>query len=146
MHQYIEFISNHYLLFLAAAIVSFLLIQDIFETAFSKFTTLSPLLAVTKMNSSDAVVVDVRDNYEFNKSHITGAINIPVAKIDDQLDSLTQYQQRPVIVVCQTGNRAATACRALIKADFAHIFSISGGMRSWEEHKLPIQSVTQGKK
>jgi Zn-dependent membrane protease YugP len=63
MDQYIEFISNHYLLSLALVVVTYLLLQDLVESTFNKYSGLSPLLAVTKMNSADTLIIDVRDPY-----------------------------------------------------------------------------------
>lgn len=143
MDQYLEFIGNHYLLCLALVIITFLLIQDLLESAFNKFEGLSPLLAVTKMNSSDPVVIDVRAPHEFAKGHIENAINIPIEKFSDKVDSLEKHKEQPVIVVCQTGNRANPACKALVKAGFEHVFNITGGMQSWEDYNLPVQSSSK---
>jgi rhodanese-related sulfurtransferase len=139
MDQYIEFASNHYLLVLALATVSFLLIQDLLENSFSGFKRLSPLMAVTKMNSSDMVVVDVREPHEYVKGHIRDAINIPLGKFDEQLASLTPYKDKDILIVCQTGTRSTPACKSLIKAGFTKVYNLTGGMQSWEDSKLPIQ-------
>jgi len=75
MDRYLEFILNHYILSLALAVVTYLLIQEFFDTAFKKFGSISPLLAVAKMNDSDTLVIDVREPHEFIHSHIEQAIN-----------------------------------------------------------------------
>ena len=103
MDQYIEFISNHYLLSLALIVVSYLLLQDLIENSFNKFKGLSPLLAVTKMNAEDSVVVDVREPHEYSKGYIESSINIPLDKISDKLGELEKYKNKNLIVVCQTG-------------------------------------------
>ncbi len=139
MDQYIEFASNHYLLVLALATVSFLLIQDLIENSFSGFKRLSPLMAVTKMNSTDMVVVDVREPHEYVKGHIKDAINIPLGKFDEQLSTLEPYKDKDILIVCQTGTRSAPACKSLIKAGFTKVYNLTGGMQSWEDNKLPIQ-------
>ncbi|MCF6249780.1 MAG: rhodanese-like domain-containing protein [Methylococcaceae bacterium] len=145
MDQYIEFISNHYLLSLALVVVSYLLLQDLAENAFKKFEPLSPLLAVTKMNSADTVIVDVRDTHEYIKGHIENSINLPLGKFSETLDSLEQYKKQPIIVVCQTGTRSVPACKTLTKANFKQVFNIIGGMQSWEDNKLPIQITSKNK-
>ncbi len=145
MDQYIEFISNHYLLSLALVVVSYLLLQDLAENAFKKFEPLSPMLAVTKMNSADTVIVDVRDTHEYIKGHIENSINLPLGKFSETLDSLEQYKKQPIIVVCQTGTRSVPACKTLTKANFEQVFNIIGGMQSWEDNKLPIQITSKNK-
>jgi rhodanese-related sulfurtransferase len=146
MDQYLEFIGNHYLLCLGFIILTFLLFQDLVESFFSKFEGLSPLLAVTKMNAAETVVVDVRAPHEYKKGHIEDAINIPVEKFSEKADTLDKYKQQSIIVVCQTGNRASPACKTLVKKGFEHVFNITGGMQSWEDSKLPVKAASKDKK
>ena len=145
MDQYIEFVTNHYLLAFSLICVIFLLIQDLTANAFSKFESISPLIAVTKMNNDDTVILDIRDSAEFVKSHIQEAINIPLAKLEEKLAALEKHKNHPLIVVCQTGARSITACKTLTNAGFAQVFSLAGGMQSWEDNKLPIKSNSKNK-
>ena len=85
MDRYLEFILNHYILSLALAVVTYLLIQEFFDTAFKKFGYLSPLLAVAKMNDSDTLVIDVREPPEFVLSHIEQSTNMPLGKLPEEL-------------------------------------------------------------
>lgn len=140
MDQYLEFVSNHYLLVLALAAVTFLLIQDFLETSFTKFKRISPMIAVTKMNGEKTQIVDVREPTEYTKGHIEDAINIPLANFDEQLSVLEAYKAHSIIVVCQSGTRSSSACKKLIQAGFAQVFNITGGMQSWEDSKLPIKA------
>lgn len=145
MDQYLEFISNHYLLVLALAAVTFLLIQDLVESSFNKFTSISPMIAVTKMNSDDTVIVDVREPHEYIKGHIENSLNIPLGKLDEQLHTLEAHKKNPIIVVCQSGTRSVPACKTLTKSGFEEIYNITGGMQSWEDNKLPTK-ITSKKK
>ena len=145
MDQYIEFAGNHYLLVFALVCVIFLLFQDLFSNAFNKFESISPLIAVTKMNAEDSVVIDIRESHEFLKSHVEDAVNIPLAKLEEQLTKLSQHKKHPLIVVCQTGARSATACKTLSKAGFEQVFNMLGGMQSWEDNKLPIKNSSKNK-
>ncbi|HBA66832.1 MAG TPA: rhodanese-like domain-containing protein, partial [Methylococcaceae bacterium] len=106
---------------------------------------LSPLLAVVKMNASDAVIIDVREPHEFIKGAIENAVNVPLGKLESQLGELAQHTDHPVIVVCQTGTRSVPACKTLTKAGFSDVYNIIGGMQSWEENKLPIKIASKNK-
>ncbi len=139
MDQYIEFIVNHYLLSLAFVVVSFLLIQDLIENTFNKFESLSPILAVTRMNGGDVAVVDVRDPHEFVKGHIEDAQNIPLGKLEEQIGTLEPYKSKEVLIVCQSGTRTSAACKTLSKAGFEKLFTLQGGMQSWEDNNFPIK-------
>lgn len=145
MDQYIEFVTNHYLLAFSLVCVIFLLIQDLFANSFNKYESISPLIAVTKMNSDDVTVLDVREPNEFAKSHIENAINIPLGKVEEQLATLEKHKLHPIIVTCQTGARSVAACKTLTKGGFEHVFNMMGGMQSWEDNKLPIKANSKTK-
>ena len=145
MDRYLEFVLNHYMLSLAFAVVTFLLIQDFIETALRKFKVISPILAVTKMNNDETVVIDVRDESDFIKGHIENAQNVPLGRLDERLSQLNSYKDRPLIVVCQTGTRTTPACRTLTKNGFKDVYSLTGGMQSWEENNLPIRITAKEK-
>lgn len=146
MDRYLEFILNHYVLSLALAVVTYLLIQELFDTAFKKFRAVSPLLAVAKMNDSNTIVIDVREPDEFLKGHIENAINTPLGSLSDHLPKLEAHKNKPVLIACQTGTRSASAGKILTKAGFEQVFVITGGMQAWEnEYKLPIKSAGKNK-
>ncbi len=145
MDQYLEFISNHSMLVLALAVVTFLLIKEFAESAFSKFTNLSPLNTVAKMNSDELVIVDVREPHEFILGHIDGAINTPLGKFKEHLKALEKHRQKDILVVCQSGTRSVPAAKILINAGFEKVFNLDGGMQSWEDHKFPIKITSKHK-
>ncbi len=140
MDRYIEFVLNHYILVLALLAVTYLLIQEFFDTAFKKFGYVSPMIAVTKMNNGNTAVIDVREYDEFINGHIETATNIPLSKIKDHASSLDNYKNSEVLLVCQDGTRSSTAGKIVSKVGINDLFVISGGMQSWQEdYKLPIK-------
>jgi len=48
----------------------------------------------------EAIIVDVREDSEWNEQHITGAIHIPLAQLNERLSELKQYKDNPVITQC----------------------------------------------
>lgn len=145
MDRYLEFILNHYLLSLSFAVVTFLLIQELLESAQRKYKFISPLMTVAKMNAVDTTVIDVRDGHEFIKGHIEAAINIPLDKLNAQINQLNFSKEQPIIVACQTGTRSAPACKTLTNNGFSQVFCLTGGMESWEDNKLPIKTTNKHK-
>lgn len=139
MEQYLEFATNHYLLSFCWVSAAFLLIQDFASNSFNRFQSISPLIAVTKMNDDNLLILDVREPHEFNKSHIEDALNLPLGKVEEKLSTLEKHRQHPIIVTCQTGARSVAACKTLTKAGFEKVFNMQGGMQSWEDNKLPIK-------
>ena len=146
MDRYLEFILNHYILSLAMAIVVFLLIQEFFDTAFKRFDSISPLLAVPKIDDEKTVVIDVREAPDFIQGHIENAVNAPLSKLAEQLPSLKKYQKNLLLVTCQTGTRAAAAAKLLTKSGFENVVVLTGGMDAWQdEYKLPIKITSKNK-
>jgi rhodanese-related sulfurtransferase len=148
MDRFLEFILNHYILSLALAVVTFLLIQELFDTAFKKFSHISPLQAVAKMNASDTdlLIIDVREPTEFTQGHIEAAVNTPLGKLPEELPKLEAYKNKPILIACQTGTRSASAGKILTKAGFNQVFVITGGMQSWEtDYKFPIKITAKAK-
>jgi rhodanese-related sulfurtransferase len=136
----LEFVSNHWILASALFVVTLLLVQDLFDSVTRRYKVTSPLGAVTLLNNEQTVVVDVREPDEFAKGHIENAIHISLGRLDERMYELEPHKETPVIVTCQQGTRAASACAKLTKAGFKQIYYLKGGMLSWEDQKLPIST------
>lgn len=98
----------------------------------------SPSEATLLMNREDAVVLDVRETGEWDSGHITGARHIALAQLDKRLSELDKFKAKPIIVVCATGNRSASACGQLKKHGFDKVYSLGGGISGWREASLPL--------
>ena len=97
---------------------------------------------------ADAVVIDVREPSEFETGHIPGAINIPRGVLEFQVDAhpavanvsdpALSHKERPIVVVCRTGGRAALSAVNPQRLGFADVRSIAGGVLAWGEAGLPL--------
>lgn len=99
-----------------------------------------PSLAVEELDAwveaNDPVVLDVRDSFAFEKSHIAGAINIPLEILAEHVERLPAG--RPVLVYCYTGKKSHQAARFLIGARGGQILNLSGGHQSLQRHQRAI--------
>lgn len=138
MDRIIEFVSNHWIMSSGLFIVTLLLIQDLFESMFRNYKTVSPTGAVSLMNDDRTIVVDVREPNEFAEGHIENARHIPYGRLDEKVYELEPFKDSPIILVCQTGTRSHPACKKLSKLGFAQIYEMKGGMLAWQDLKLPI--------
>lgn len=66
--------------------------------------------------ANDAIVLDVRTNAEFSSGHVPNSINIPLQEIEKATKKLDK--QKPIIVVCRSGNRSAMAVQYLKQFGF----------------------------
>ena len=79
------------------------------------------------------LLLDVREPAEWADGHAPGALLRPLG----QLDATDLPASATVYVICRSGNRSATATRALVAAGFdAH--NVTGGMNEWTETGLPV--------
>jgi rhodanese-related sulfurtransferase len=86
-------------------------------------------------------VIDVRGADEFTGplGHISTARNIPVTELDSRLAELAGLERGPIVLVCRTDKRSATAARALRAAGFMQIKVLRRGMEHWNEAGLPVE-------
>ncbi|HTF99133.1 MAG TPA: rhodanese-like domain-containing protein [Nitrospirota bacterium] len=80
------------------------------------------------------LLVDVRDEAEFNEGHIPGAINIPVETFATRSGVLPK--EKKIVVYCNTGGRSYTAYRKLMKLGYTDIAQTL--FASWKEAGMPV--------
>lgn len=93
--------------------------------------------AIRLMNHSDAVVVDVRTDKEYQEGHIMSSLHIPLGVIENRVSELQGYKNTPLVMVCRTGARSGQAATKLKKLGFEQVYNISGGMLAWQSANLP---------
>lgn len=86
---------------------------------------------IAALIESGALVIDVRTPGEFSGAHVEGAVNIPHTIIAGELEH--QAKDRPIILYCRSGARAASAKHTLENAGFTHVVNAGSLHRM---HKL----------
>lgn len=82
------------------------------------------------LSSDLAVLVDVREEWEFAEERIPGAINLPLSTFDAH--TLPADDGRRLVLVCGIGRRSARAADIMLAAGYEKATHLSGGMLSWE--------------
>ena len=93
-----------------------------------------------RIDSNAVLVLDVRTAEDFvgEQGHIESAVNIAVEELQDRMDELTEYIERPVAIVCRTDRRSAKAALLLAEEGFHDVHVVRGGMTKWREANLPV--------
>lgn len=89
------------------------------------------------LNRDDIQVVDVRNQTEYETAHIEDAENVFVGTLEDNLDEISS--SKPVVIHCQSGDRATIAYSLLKKNGFVNVKNFSGGMKEWTEKANPVK-------
>ena len=89
--------------------------------------------------SSNAKILDVREDYEWEAGHVDGAIHIPLDALPERIDDLDPDQD--LAVICRTGGRSARATAWLESHGYSAV-NVTGGMGAWLEAGKPMVSDT----
>lgn len=83
------------------------------------------------MDGGEVIVLDVREQDEFDASHIPGAVLLPVGTITkDTAAAVIPKKDTVVLVYCRSGNRSKTASEALVELGYTNIYEF-GGINTW---------------
>jgi rhodanese-related sulfurtransferase len=87
----------------------------------------------------EALVVDVREPWEYAEGHLPGAVNIPLSTLPARLAELPQ--DRPILLVCNSGNRSGVAADFLVQQGFPgeKVYNLEGGTYAWMASGLPVE-------
>jgi rhodanese-related sulfurtransferase len=81
------------------------------------------------------VVLDVREPDEWSLGRIAGSLHVPMGELRARQDELPT--DRPLVVVCRSGNRSAIVVGALLDAGYDAV-NLAGGLQAWAGAGLPL--------
>lgn len=83
------------------------------------------------MDTQDVIILDVREQDEYDSGHIPGAVLLPVGTIDEETAAeVIPEKDSTVLVYCRSGNRSKTASSALAELGYTNIYEF-GGINTW---------------
>lgn len=83
-----------------------------------------------------SALVDVRESREYREGHVPGAVNIPMSQLAGRLAEIDR--DRPVYLVCASGNRSGAMTDVLAAAGFDAV-NVVGGTSAWIRSGRPIE-------
>lgn len=83
-------------------------------------------------------LLDVRTAGEYESMHIRGAYNVPLDTLGEHSREIHASVQDPIVLVCQSGQRARKAEEALKAAGLENLHVLDGGMNAWRAAGLPV--------
>src|SRR5919199_182677 len=87
------------------------------------------------------VIVDVREQHEFEEAHIPGAIHVPRAHLESRIEGKVGDKSRPVVLYCASGQRSALAANTLQELlGYEDGAWMAGGIRLWKDRGYEVET------
>jgi rhodanese-related sulfurtransferase len=84
------------------------------------------------------VLVDVREESEFARDHLPGAIPLGKGIIERDVEERIPETSAEIVLYCGGGFRSALAADNLQKMGYTNVFSMDGGIRAWRQLQYPL--------
>lgn len=91
----------------------------------------------TEGEPGGAVLLDVREPYEWQAGHAPKAVHLSLSAIAAGAGLPPRARSRPLVVICRSGNRSRQAAE-LLAARGADVVDVAGGMAAWARAGLPV--------
>lgn len=106
----------------------------------NRMSGFSPSITVQELDdfvmNNDVAILDIRDIFAFEKSHILSSIHIPIDLLSDNMDKLPR--NKTILINCVTGKSSHRALRMLKGAGFTNVYNILGGMYSLQRYEMAV--------
>jgi rhodanese-related sulfurtransferase len=86
------------------------------------------------------LLVDVREESEWNKDHLPGAVHLGKGIIERDIEERVPDTAAEIVLYCGGGYRSALAAENLQRMGYTNVWSMDGGHRGWKEQGYPLTS------
>ncbi len=102
---------------------------------------LGPNVDVATVNAlqgrDDVLILDVREQSEYDAGHIPGVTLIPLNTVPNRLSEIPK--DKPVIVTCRSGNRSGQATDFLRQQGYTNVHNMTGGLNAWQQAGYAVE-------
>lgn len=84
------------------------------------------------------MLVDVREESEFAKDHLPGAVHLGKGVIERDIEARVPDPKAELVLYCGGGFRSALAADNLQRMGYSNVISMDGGIREWRERNYPL--------
>src|ERR671936_3075601 len=86
------------------------------------------------IESGDPLVVDVREQDEWDEGHIPTAVHIPRGHLESRIERVAPDHSQQVLLYCSAGNRSAFAAKTLEEMGYSDVVSLASGFTDWKRN------------
>jgi molybdopterin/thiamine biosynthesis adenylyltransferase/rhodanese-related sulfurtransferase len=91
------------------------------------------------VESGDPLIVDVREQDEWDEGHVPGAIHIPRGYLESRIEGAAPDRSQQILLYCAAGNRSAFAAKTLQELGYDEPISLAGGFTDWKRNGFPVE-------
>ena len=120
---------------------------DLLADALQRVSEIQPW-DLTRRLEQDAppLLLDVREPAEFALARIPGSVNVPRGVLEqacewdfeETVPELAGRKERPIVIVCRSGNRSILAADVMQQLGFTDVVSLKTGLRGWNDYEQPL--------
>ena len=93
------------------------------------------------LDNDQAVLIDVREQHEYDAAHIQEAVHIPLAQV--QLDYLPDFAGKKLVFQCRSGKRSQTAAERISEqSNSSELYNLQGGILAWVQESFPVKGAS----
>jgi rhodanese-related sulfurtransferase len=92
----------------------------------------------------DMVLVDIREDREWDEAHIDGAIHIGRGILERDIEKAIPDKKKEIVLYCAGGFRSVLSAESLKKMGYRNVFSMKGGWRKWKKSGGQVIEGTPG--
>ncbi len=131
------------ILFLLVSLLQFFSLLPVIRVNAATYTNVTVQTAYGMVNNNtlypDLVILDVREQFEYDVRHLYNATLLPLGEIDARISELQPYNETEILVYCRSGARSAQASQNLAgNHNFTKIFNMLGGINDWISAGYPV--------
>jgi rhodanese-related sulfurtransferase len=138
LHKLPQFLGNHLVLALLFAALVIALIVTQIMVLLRKYKELTPAGLTQLINRDSPLLIDLSAIADFEKMHVPGAKHVAMSQFDPENKDLAKARELPVVVMDKDGRNSDSAAQRLVKAGFTRVYTLGGGVLSWQQAQLPV--------
>ena len=134
-----QYLQNNMMLVTIVFASGLMLLWSFFGNRIRGVKEVNTVEALQLINHKNALILDVRNDTEYQSGHILNAKLIPLGNLTGRIGELERHRDQAIVVVCRSGQRSASACSMLGKQGFKQAYNLSGGVIAWQKSNLPLE-------
>ena len=99
--------------------------------------TVDVLTVNALLDNDDVLILDVREQFEYDAGHIPGITLIPMGEVPTRLSEIPTDKE--VILTCRSGNRSGQVTDFLRDQGYTNVHNMEGGIVAWQAAGLPVE-------